>query len=348
LNLATGSFELNFTLVCYVQPENLNKRQRDYLATHMKLRLDDQAGQLMLEPTEGEWINESNNTKLFKFTVRRCDEILIPIKQQMDAVRNFPFDKFELQVRFEFESVWVPDAPGEESVKVRFVVHHPKTMKLGFHRGVRNSLVVDRLPEYKVDFYNRVCWGGPTEKDKCQPVITYAVEVARISLNVVWTTFFPMFATQALLVLLHTTESGISVGDMATIMLALFAFLTSARDKIPVFPQASVLDKMVFCFVLQLIFVCVDLLYEYFFPQHSARARPIFLLISTVGFSLQVLYVVYRWATSGLTHRDGQRDDSSDKGHDTRTDRFNPDEWVRAPVRPGQPQHTDRANKEKA
>jgi hypothetical protein len=355
LNLATGSYHLNFTFVCYVQPhEKLNQRQRDYMAVHMKLRLDDQAGQLMLDPTEGEWVdNHRDNSKFIKFTVRRSEDILIPIEQQLKAVTNFPFDKFELHVRFEFESVWIPGVPeqkekgipGEEPVRVRFVVYHPQDYKLGFHRGARTSFAVDRLPEYRVDFDNRECWGGPRDKEKSQPVIIYKVEVARISLNVVWTTFFPMFATQALLVLLHTVESNIGIGDMATIMLALFAFLTSARDKIPVFPKASVLDKMVFCFVIQLIFVCVDLLYEYFFPTMSARARPVFLIVSTVGFSLQILYVAYRWAFSGLPKKSGQQLDV--KGQDTRNESFAPENWMQAPVRKGQEPESDRFQKTK-
>jgi len=343
LNLAAGSFHLNFTFVCYVQPNaKLSPRMIEYLATHMKLRIDDQAGNVMPEPNLGEW--EHDGLKFIKFTVRRCEEVLIPVEQQLSAVRNFPFDKFELHVRFEFESVWIPPSVGEEAVRVRFNVHHPKDLKEGFHRGVRSKEAVDRLPEYQIDFANRKCWGGPKDKDESQPVITYSVEVARISLNVVWTTFFPMFATQALLVLLHTVESNISIGDMATIMLALFAFLTSARDKIPVFPQASVLDKMVFVFVIQLIFVCVDLLYEYFFPQHSARDRPIFLLISTIGFGLQLVYVAYRWFRSGLTDNTAQ---STEKGHDTRNDVFKPSDWKPAEVRQGEAPHSERAQSQK-
>jgi len=344
LNLAAGSFHLNFTFVCYIRPnQKLTPRMVEYLATHMKLRLDDQAGHLMSEPILGEW--EHEGLKFIKFTVRRCDEVLIPVEQQQNAVKNFPFDKFELQVRFELESVWVPPSVGEEAVRVRFNVYHPDPdPKIGFHRGARTKEIVDRLPEYQIDFFNRKCWGGPKDKDESQPVITYSVEVARISLNVIWTTFFPMFATQALLVLLHTVETNISIGDMATIMLALFAFLTSARDKIPVFPQASVLDKMVFVFVIQLIFVCVDLLFEYFFPDRSAKDRPIFLLISTVGFGLQLVYVAYRWMRSGLTHGNAQQ---IEKGHDTRTDVFRPEAWAPAQVRQGEDTHSDRAKPKK-
>jgi len=299
----------------------------------------------MQDPILGEWDHEG--FKFLKFTVRRCDQVMIPVAQQIQAVRNFPFDKFELHLRFELESVWIPETdpgysgPYEVAARVRFNVHHPKDLKMGFHRGVRSREAVDRLPEYKIDFADRKCWGGPRDKDNSQPIITYSVEVARISLNMVWTTLFPMFATQALLVLLHTVESNISVGDMATIMLALFAFLTSARDKIPVFPQASVLDKMVFVFVIQLIFVCVDVLYEYFFPQNSARDRPIFLLISTVAFGLQIVYVAYRWLTSGLTNSSSASQFGN--GHDTRNDVFKPEDWKLAEVREGEAPQSQRA-----
>jgi hypothetical protein len=332
LDLAAGSFLLNFTFVCYIRPPQFdffNKEMVNYLATHMKLRLDDKAGEPLVDPILGEW--EYEGVKFIKFTVRRSETVLIPVEQQLAAVRNYPFDKFELHIRFEFESVWVPEALRTDNgppVRVRFLVNRPKELKNGFHRGTRNREAVDRLPEYQIDFFGRKAWGGDVDKDNSQPTVTYSVEVARISLNVVWTTFFPMFATQALLVLLHTVESNISVGDMATIMLALFAFLTSARDKIPVFPQASVLDKMVFVFVIQLIFVCVDVLYEYFFPEFSARDRPIFLLISTVGFSLQVLYVAFRWFRSGLTSRENYQ--QLEKGHDTRTHEFDPNAWQAA------------------
>jgi len=155
-----------------------------------------------------------------------------------------------------------------------------------------------------------------------------------------------MFATQALLVLLHTVETNIGIGDMGTIMLALFAFLTAARDKIPVFPTASVLDRMVFLFVIQLIFACVDLLFEYFFPLSSARARPYFLGIATGFFFLQLVYVGFRWLRSGLTNGDpGQQPQA---GHDTRNDNFKPGDWKPAEVRQGEAQLSERAKAKKS
>lgn len=338
LDLARGTFLANYTLVCYIEPNGcLTPRMVTYLATHMGLRFDDQAGQPMTDPIMGEW--DHNGIDFIKFSVRRSQEVLIPIQEQIHAVRNYPFDSFELQLRFELSSVWIPSSADtdptykgdpEAACKIRFVTHVPKDVKMGFHRGVRAREAVDRLPEYQIDFPGRRYWGEPKCPDDSQPVTTYSVEVARISLNVMWTTFFPMFATQALLVLLHTVEKDISIGDMATIMLALFAFLTSARDKIPVFPQASVLDKMVFIFVLQLIFVCIDLLYEYFFPWNSADARPTFLIISTAGFGLQLLYVAFRWCRSGLSN--GSKN-LVEKGHDTRTHEFRPEDWNTAKPR---------------
>lgn len=336
LALAEGSFILNYTMVCYVDPTGLTPRMLEFVATRMKFRMDDQAGEPMDDPMLGEWMK--GDQPLLKFTVRRSGSVMIPVQQQLNAVRNFPFDKFELQISFELESVWVPEDkenPNEHAVRVRFNVHHPKNIRHGFHGGLRSKEVVDRLPEYQIDFANRECWGAKATKEGAQPVIVYGVEVARISHNIVWTTFFPMFATQALLVLLHTVEENISIGDMATIMLALFAFLTAARDKIPVFPLASVLDKMVFMFVLQLIFVCIDLLYEYFFPEYSAQNRPVFLIISTSGFALQLLYVAFRWCRSGLSNGGGPS--TLEQGPDTRQTAFKEEEWVKATERTSKP-----------
>jgi len=344
LDLPSGTYDLNYTLVTYVLPDKkLTEKMKQYMADHMKLRLDDKPGMLMTEkstPVTGEW--KHKGVDLIKFTVRDTQSMYIPISQQQKAVRLYPFERYELQARFEFDGIWIPQGlePESKAMQLRFNVYHQRDAKNGFHRGSRKDLATDRLPEYRVEFAARTCWGLTTpSKQNCTPVITFAVPVARISSNVVWTTIFPMMATQALLVLIHTVETNISVGDIATIMLALFAFLTSARDKVPVFPAASVLDTLVFCFVMQLIFACADVLYEYVYPQDSAQNRPIFLIISTIFFGLQTVYVLFCWARAVYVKRgadDVKRDDVKREADDAAADKpiiaedFNPDDWVLA------------------
>jgi len=46
LALAEGSFVINYTFVCYIDPTGFTPRMLEQVATHMKFRLDDQAGQV--------------------------------------------------------------------------------------------------------------------------------------------------------------------------------------------------------------------------------------------------------------------------------------------------------------
>jgi len=327
LDLSLGAVSVNFTLVCYVlPPPNTSQRVMDAIAQKMQIRVDDQPGVSMGTAI----VNELAQGDI-RFTLRSTQDVQIPMKQQLLAASNFPFDKFELEFRFEFDSIYVPGlvamdskteiSPDESKpVRVRFLVYHPKNMTQAFHRGERSDLTVDRLPEFKVNFGKRRITGAKKTKAKegqAQPVVVYRLEVVRNPVSVVWTILAPMMATQAMLVLLHVPDQQISVSDMATIALAMFAFLTSIRSKIPNVPVLSDLDFFLVFFVVQLILVFIAYLCYAWAPYVP---KDVFFSIAVVIFLLQVTYVGLQWFRSWLTLY--KSTDQHEQGNDTRTNGY--------------------------
>jgi len=189
-----------------------------------------------------------------------------------------------------------------------------------------------------LDFKNRRVWGEPPKPgtEPAQPVIVYALEVVRNPITTIWTMLFPMMATQGLLVLLHVPDNQIQISDMATIALAMFAFLTSIRQKLPDVPVLSDLDRFLVFFVLQLALVFVSFLCRSW--SYEPVPQNVFFAISAVGFLLQIAYINIKWIKSAvILHMSKIAPHTEISGADTRTGAFNADAWIELTQKNGKP-----------
>jgi len=279
LNLKDGSLTIFSTLVLRILTTGVPEPIVESLKENIGLRICDRS--VTLTPGD-EGVSLKKEGDILMYTYRFDTELSF-----LADVRKVPFDSFAINLGIELTSNHVK-ADGEE-FHYRFNLHlHPvKTTNISFKKNC------DRLAEYEVAYPLCEVKLPPETKKTVDGSFTYFPKLTvdfifvREPWHVLLTIVFPIIILDLITLAVFATENDLSskIGNIATLVLALIAYLPTVRAEVPSVAYFTLCDSLVYsCILINGIALLDAVLINYI--DHPLITKIVF---SIAGFCFIVL-----------------------------------------------------------
>jgi len=282
LDEQNSSVDMSITLVMRIDFGELPKDVKDYLADNLKIRINED--ELLLADLRGEpkW---KKNIFFTTLRINLKDLVFSGEDEDYSVWEQFPFDAPEVNLRIEMTSVTVRGDNVHKDFKgykVRYNLHEYFGRDVS-ETDVLEETLDDKLRRQRVmisfkksadclasfDIFHaglRVRFPSETKKTetlvfKYSPVVCYMIPLFRHPGAHLRTMVFPLLVTN--LSTIGTLLMGVGehyaygslnrelayndrMNALVTILIALFAFLTFARSKLPDVPVTTIMDRFIF------------------------------------------------------------------------------------------------------
>ena len=282
LNELQSCIDLSTTVIIRVDYGDLPKELKDELVSQIKFRVNDTEYKLSEQTAEPKWKKNVFVTTLrIDFDHLHFTDAGV---ENYEVWKEFPFDSPHIHVRFEMTSLSVTRFAPLKGWKVRHNVHEyfgdagrpadglPRELTpevAAKHKRVMMSFKTgaDAMPSF--DIYHagiKVIFPDETKKSgkkvfQYSPIVEYVIPVYRHPGAAMRTMVFPLVVTNLAVIASQLIGRGsyfeygsveseeafnYRIQALITILIALFAFLTYARAKLPDVPVTTVMDKCIF------------------------------------------------------------------------------------------------------
>jgi hypothetical protein len=290
LNLLEMTCNIVFTLVMQLNCEGLEDDDIDFVSQNIKLRLDSRDLDDMNSDTI--MVKRSGHKKDLVTCIYRSKEELFFFYPDLSQL---PFDEPEVDLKFELQTL------NRKNKSFRFNCVHKDSL-IGANGMIWFVDNVDRIPEYDVAKTHSSIT-RPAEVKKTQkeflfvyyPMSIFSIKLFRHPDYLVFSVIVPLLLLNVFTLSSFGVDSddiGTKLGILVTILLALFAFTFTIRDKIPPVPYLTGLEKQIFISITILFLAGLELTLP-FFVSNTAIKNFVTHIIVGVDLTVIVVYSIY-------------------------------------------------------
>lgn len=301
IDLQIGKVTLNGTIHIRIATENLGQDILESLSNSITIRLNETTRTLS-KTSEDVTIcdDQSSGDKLkqIMYTWRFSEQI------NFDAdVSNSPFDQVNIPVKLEIVNRDVKD-------KANFRINF-HTSKRVFENVHFDKDELHRLKDFSVAYSELDA--KPVKESKKQkeklvyshfPAVTFNVAVYRQPGKLFMTSILPLLVLSILMmgVIFTAPVLGARIQAIGILLLAYFAFLPSLRRQIPLGWSVSLVDQLNMLYILELIFVFIDSIWQEAGPNIVIRI--IFLILILMYVFVAILLVIVNAARFSVKRKE--------------------------------------------
>lgn len=290
LNLKEGILTLFGTLVIRMSLAGVHDKIVDSIKEKLGIRFNE-APKTLSSDEDGVTIKHDKGKKLLVYTYRFETEVNF-----LANISSIPFDTFVVPFQVEMTSSYIDiEEDGKTtSLKYRFNVHQHqhKTKTLSFKKEC------DKLAEYEIAYplceikLPKESKRFENKEEKMQsytyyPIMRFEFKFVREPWHMLMTVIFPLVILDVITLAVFATESDLAskIGNIATLVLALIAYLPSIRSEVPSVAYFTLCDTMVYsCLLINGLALLDGILLHYI--EKSVITKVIF---SCAGFLFIVL-----------------------------------------------------------
>jgi len=289
LNIKDGLLTLLGTLVLRIATDNVPQSIVEDIKNGVNVRIGETPHTLNTD-NDGVTIKQENN--LIVFTYRFSSDASF-----LADVGKLPFDSFTIDFDFELTSRYVDitESDKKSTLKYRFNIHQhqSKNINLSFKKNC------DRLAEYRIAY--PLCSVELMQESKKNPKtgesyfyypkIKISFAFIREPWHMLLTVIFPIIMLDLISLVIFATENSLSdrIGNIATLMLALLAYLPTVRSEIPYVPYFTFCDNVIY----SCIFINALCLLEAFIVNYvEHEAITIVTAVIAVGIFLTLCFYI--------------------------------------------------------
>jgi hypothetical protein len=290
LNLLEMTCKIVFTLVLQLNCEGLEEEDIDYVSKNLKLRMDNRD----LEDLNSETllVKRSGAKKAQVTSVYRSKEEAFFFYPDLSML---PFDEPQFDLKFDMQTL------NYKGKSFRFNCVY-KEQLIGANGMIWFVDNVDRIPEYDIAI-TLSSISRPAEIKKTQkeflfvhyPTSILSLKLYRHPDYLVFSVIVPLLLLNMFTLSSFGVESddiGTKLGILVTILLALFAFTFTIRDKIPPVPYLTGLEKQILLSIGILFLAGLELTLPFFLTSDSVKNTLTWVIVG-VDIALIGLYTIY-------------------------------------------------------
>jgi hypothetical protein len=338
LNLLEMTCNIVFTLVIQLNCEGLEEKEIDYISENLKLRLDNRD------------LEDLNKDSLIVKRSRKDPSQVTCIFRSKEEPFFFypdlsmlPFDEPEVQLKFEMQTL------NFNKKSFRFNIVHKETL-IGANGLIWFVDNVDRIPEYDIAKTHSAISTPVEIKKKTKqeylfvhyPTSVLSLKLYRHPDYLVFSVIVPLLLCNVFTLSSFGVESddiGTKLGILVTILLALFAFTFTIRDKIPPVPYLTGLEKQILLSITILFLAGLELTLPFFISHPGLKhfltnviVGVDIAFIAVYSFYFIINYFIYK---SRILSYDRENKDfeEQDEGHSEDNAEFGPMMKCDGPVR---------------
>jgi len=289
LNLMEMSCNIVFTLVIQLNCEGLEDEDIDFICENVKLRLDSRD----LEDLNKETLLIKKKGSQVTLIYRSKEE---PFFFYPD-LSQLPFDEPKVDLKFEMQTLNPKEPKKLIGRSYRFNCVH-KEQLIGANGMIWFVENVDRIPEYDIaKTHSEVSRPVEVKKNNKEflfvhyPTSILSLRLYRHPDYLVFSVILPLLLLNVFTLSSFGVEYddiGTKLGILVTILLALFAFTFTIRDKIPPVPYLTGLEKQILLSIIILFFAGMELTLPFFVSSNGLKD---FLTNVIIGVDLAFLSV---------------------------------------------------------